>query len=287
MATLRDIKQRITGVKKTQTITRALKMVAAVKLRRAQQAIIQARPYANHLGEMMGHISSKVDHSLHPLLAEREPNRVCYVIVTADQGLCGSFNQNIIRKADAELSQYTDKQVIDLILIGRKGRDFFTKRNYKVIGEYTAFFKNLQFSQAVDIATLIQDLYIDEKLDRIFLIYNEFKSAAQQRVVVEQLLPIIPIIPENEKYLADFIFEPDAITILNTLCPKNLNVQTWRVLLESYASEMGARMTAMEYATENANKLIGELQMQFNKKRQEGITKEILEIISGSEALKV
>ncbi len=287
MPTLRDIKQRISGVKKTQQITKALKMVAAVKLRRAQQAIIQARPYANELGEMMGHIASKVDHSLHPLLAEREPKRVCYVIVTADQGLCGSFNQNIIRKADAELSQYPDKQAIDLILIGRKGRDYFTRRNYKVIGEYVQFFKNLQFSQAVDIATLIRELYIDEKLDRIFLIYNEFRSAAQQRVVVEQLLPIIPIIPENEKYLADFIFEPDPITILNTLCPKNLNIQIWRVILESFASEMGARMTAMEYATENANELISELQMQFNKKRQEGITKEILEIISGSEALKV
>lgn len=286
MPTLRDIKQRISGVQKTQTITRALKMVAAVKLRRAQQSIIQARPYAKHLGEMMGHIASKVDHSLHPLLAEREPIRVCYVIVTADQGLCGSFNQNIIRKADAELSRYSDKQDVDLILIGRKGRDFFTRRNYKVIGEYVQFFKNLQFSQAVDIATLIRELYIEAKLDRIFLIYNEFKSAAQQKVVVEQLLPIIPITPENEKYLADYIFEPDPITILNTLLPKNLNIQLWRVILESFASEMGARMTAMEYATENANKLISELQMQYNKKRQEGITKEILEIISGSEALK-
>ncbi|MDZ7330678.1 MAG: ATP synthase F1 subunit gamma [candidate division KSB1 bacterium] len=286
MPTLRDIKGRIFGVQKTQTITRALKMVAAVKLRRAQQAIVQARPYALHLAEMMGHIASKVDHSLHPLLAVREPNRVCYVIVTADQGLCGSFNQNIIRKADAELAKYPDKQAIDLILIGRKGRDYFTRRNYKVIGEYVQFFKNLQFSQAVDIATLIRERYVDQQLDRIYLIYNEFKSAAQQRVVVEQLLPIIPVIPEGEKYLAEFIFEPDPITILNTLCPKNLNVQIWRVLLESFASEMGARMTAMEYATENANKLIAELQMQFNKKRQEGITKEILEIISGSEALK-
>lgn len=286
MATLRDIKGRIFGVQKTQTITRALKMVAAVKLRRAQQAIVQARPYALHLAEMMGHIASKVDHSLHPLLAVREPNRVCYVIVTADQGLCGSFNQNIIRKADAELAKYPDKQAIDLILIGRKGRDYFTRRNYKVIGEYVQFFKNLQFSQAVDIATLIRERYVEQQLDRIYLIYNEFKSAAQQRVVVEQLLPIIPVIPAGEKYLAEFIFEPDPITILNTLCPKNLNVQIWRVLLESFASEMGARMTAMEYATENANKLISELQMQFNKKRQEGITKEILEIISGSEALK-
>ncbi len=286
MATLRDIKQRITGVQKTQQITRALKMVAAVKLRRAQQRIIQARPYAYRLNAIMGHIASKIDRDLHPLLAVREPNRIGYVVVTADQGLCGSFNQNIIRKAESEISQIQDLE-IDLIVIGRKGRDYFLKRNYNIIGEYITFFKNLEFSQAVDIATLIRDLYIQQKLDRIYLIYNEFKSATQQRVIVEQLLPIIPVVPEEEKYMADFIFEPDAISILDTLCPKNLNVQIWRVLLESYASEMGARMTAMEYATENADKLISELRLQFNRIRQESITKEILEIIGGSEALRV
>jgi len=286
MATLRDIKQRITGVQKTQQITRALKMVAAVKLRRAQQRIIQARPYAHRLNEIMGRIAGKIDRNLHPLMAVREPNKVCYVIITSDQGLCGSFNQNIIRKADFEISQYQDQES-DFILIGKRGRDYFIKLGVNVIGEYLSFFRNLQFEQAVDIATLIRDLYIQEKLDRVYLIYNEFKSAVQQQVIVEQLLPIIPIIPEEKKYLPEFIFEPEAILILDTLCPKNLNIQIWRVLLESHAAEMGARMTAMEYATENANKLIGELQMEFNKKRQEGITKEILEIISGSEALKV
>lgn len=286
MATLRDIKQRITGVQKTQTITRALKMVAAVKLRRAQQRIIQARPYAYRLNAIMEHIASKMDRNLHPLLAIREPKRIGYVVVTADQGLCGSFNQNIIRKAESEISQIQDLET-DLVVIGRKGRDYFLKRNYNIIGEYTTFFKNLEFSQAVDIATLIRDLYIQQKLDRIYLIYNEFKSATQQRIIVEQLLPIIPVVPEEKKYMADFIFEPDAISILDTLCPKNLNVQIWRVLLESYASEMGARMTAMEYATENADKFISELRMQFNRIRQENITKEILEIIGGSEALRV
>jgi len=286
MATLRDIKQRITGVQKTQQITRALKMVAAVKLRRAQQRIIQARPYAHRLNEIMGRIAGKIDRNLHPLMAVREPNKVCYVIITSDQGLCGSFNQNIIRKADFEISQYQDQES-DFILIGKRGRDYFIKLGVNVIGEYLSFFRNLQFEQAVDIATLIRDLYIQEKLDRVYLIYNEFKSAVQQQVIVEQLLPIIPIIPEEKKYLPEFMFEPEAILILDTLCPKNLNIQIWRVLLESHAAEMGARMTAMEYATENANKLIGELQMEFNRKRQEGITKEILEIISGSEALKV
>ncbi len=285
MANPKDIKRRIISVRKTQQITRALKMVAAVKLRRAQQRIVQARPYAYRLNALLGHISAKVDHNLHPLLAEREPKRLGYVIVTADQGLCGSFNQNIIRKADQEITAQVNKD-IHLMLIGRKGRDAFARKNHHIIGEYTAFFKNMTFAHAVEIATLINNLYVHKELDRVYLIYNEFKSAVQQRVVVEQLLPIIPIIPTEKKYEADFIFEPSASSILDLLCPKNLNIQIWRVLLESFASEMGARMTAMEYATENAHTLISNLTMQYNRIRQENITKEILEIVSGSEALR-
>lgn len=285
MANLRDIKRRITGVRKTQQITRALKMVAAVKLRRAQQRIVQARPYAYRLNAMLGHISARVDHNLHPLLADREPKRIAYVIVTADQGLCGSFNQNIIRKADQEIATQMDKD-IHLVLVGRKGRDVFARKNHHIIGEYTSFFKNMTFEHAVEIAGLINKLYVHKDLDRVYLIYNEFKSAVQQQVIIEQLLPIIPILPDDKRYEADFIFEPSAISILDMLCPRNLNIQIWRVLLESYASEMGARMTAMEYATENAHTLISQLTMQYNRIRQENITKEILEIVSGSEALK-
>lgn len=285
MATLREIKRRITGVKKTQQITRALKMVSTVKLRRAQQNIIQARPYARRLNEITGHIAGKVDRSQHPLLAIREPQRVCYVIVTADQGLCGSFNHNIIRKAEIEISGHQDHEV-DVVLIGKKGRDYFARLEYNLIGEYVAFFKKLEFSQAVDIAALVRDLYVEQKLDYVYLIYNEFKSATQQRVIVEQLLPIMPVEIEEKKYLGDFLFEPDRMAILDSICPKNLNIQIWRVLLESYASEMGARMTAMEYATENADNLISELTMKFNRIRQESITNEILEIVGGSEALK-
>ncbi len=285
MATLRDLKRRINSVRKTQQITRALKMVAAVKLRRAQQRILQARPYAYRLNAMMGHIASKIDHDLHPLLAEREPQRVGYVIVTADQGLCGSFNQNIIRKAEAEINTH-QHQELSLVLVGRKGRDHFIRRPHTVLGDYANFFRNLQFEQAVNIAKLIQELYMDAKLDRIYLIYNEFKNAVRQNVVIEQLLPIIPVAPAEKPLLADYIFEPDAITMLDLLCPRNLNVQLWRVLLESYAAEMGARMTAMEYATENASSLQSELTTQFNRIRQENITKEILEIVSGSGSLK-
>jgi len=284
MPNLRDLKRRIGSTKKTQQITRALKMVAAVKLRRAQQQIIQARPYAYRLNELMAHISSKVDHSLHPLLADRAPKRVCYVVLTADQGLCGSFNQNIIRKAELEMTRQPDQE-ISLMVIGRKGRDYFLRRGVPFQADYINFFRNLQFAQAIEISELIQELYISEKLDRIYLIYNEFKNAVRQQVVVEQLLPIIPEAPEEKHYMPEYIFEPDKMQILDTLLPKNLNIQIWRVLLESFASEMGARMTAMELATENAVSLVTELTMQYNRIRQENITKEILEIVSGSSVL--
>ncbi len=285
MATLRDIKQRIAGVKKTQQITRALKMVAAVKFRKAQQNILQARPYAYRLDEIMSHIAHDVDPQLHPLLNVREPKRIGYVILTADQGLCGSFNANIIRRAEKEILSQTDKEV-ELILIGKKGVDYFTRRQYKVIGTYLKFFKDLSFKQADEIEDLIRELYLQERLDRIFLIYNEYKSAMKQDVTVEQILPVVPKPPAENRRLADFVFEPSAEKMLDIIIPRYLNVKIWRILLESYASEMGARMTAMEYATENANNIISDLTMEYNKLRQEKITGEILEIVNGSEALK-
>ncbi|NOZ63045.1 MAG: ATP synthase F1 subunit gamma [Calditrichaeota bacterium] len=285
MATLRDIKQRIAGVKKTQQITRALKMVAAVKFRKAQQNILQARPYAYRLDEIMGHVAYDVDSQLHPLLAVREPRRVGYVIITADQGLCGSFNANILRHAEREIQMQGDRE-IDLILIGKKGVDYFARRRHNVIGTYLKFFKDLSFRRADEIEDLIRDLYLEQKLDRISLIYNEYKSAMRQDVTVEQILPVIPRPPVEDRRLAEFAFEPDAVKMLDTLIPRYLNVKIWRVLLESYASEMGARMTAMEYATENADTIISELTMDYNKLRQQKITAEILEIVNGSEALK-
>lgn len=285
MATLREIKQRITGIQKTQQITRALKMVAAVKFRRAQQSILQARPYAHSLNNIMGHVAHDVDRKLHPLLAIREPKRIGYVIFTGDQGLCGSFNNNVIRKAESEFANNSD-EANDLILIGKKGNDYFARRNYNIIGSYVKFYKDLHFNKAVTIARLISNLYIEKKLDQIYLIYNEFKSAMRQDLTVEQLLPIIPVEPDEKSGTVDFIYEPDPIKLLDTLCPRHINIKIWRVLLESYASEMGARMTAMEYATENATNLINELTMEYNKVRQEKITGEILEIVNGSEALR-
>lgn len=285
MANLRDIKQRIAGVRKTQQITRALKMVAAVKFRKAHQSILQARPYAHRLSDIMGHIAHNLDPNMHPLLAVREPKKVGYVIITADQGLCGSFNANIIRKAEAEIRAQTDKD-ISLILIGKKAVDYFSKRNYTVIGKYLKFFKDLSFKQADEIEDLVRDLYLDAKLDRIYLIYNEFKSAIRQDVTVEQILPVTPVVPDESRRYSEFAFEPDAVKILDILIPRYLNASIWKILLESYASEMGARMTAMEYATENAENIITDLTMEYNKLRQEKITAEILEIVNGSEALK-
>jgi F-type H+-transporting ATPase subunit gamma len=285
MATLREIKQRITGIQKTQQITRALKMVAAVKFRRAQQSILQARPYAQRLNDIMGHVAFDVDRKLHPLLAVREPERIGYVIFTGDQGLCGSFNNNVIRKAEAEFAKHQENSM-DLILVGKKGNDYFGRRGYNIIGSYLKFYKDLKFNKAVELSKLIVERYVNKKLDRIYLIYNEFKSAIRQNISVEQLLPIIPFELDGKRGDNDFIYEPDSIKLLDILCPRHINVKIWRVLLESYASEMGARMTAMEYATENANNLINELTMEYNKVRQEKITGEILEIVSGSEALR-
>jgi len=286
MANLRDIKRRITGVDKIGQITKALKLVAAVKLRKAQQKIIEARPYALRMRDLMGHIANRVDRSLHPLLAIHEKiDKVGFLVITSDQGLCGSFNQNIIRRAEQEFKNYQNDQ-INLLLVGRKAESYFYHQDYTVIGEYVALFRNIKFSHAVNIGNLIKNQYIQNKLDRIFVIYNEFKSAARQEVVVEQLLPIVPIVPDEMENSVDFIYEPNALSVLDSLCPQNINIQIWRILLESQAAEMGARMISMEYATENAQNLIGELTHEYNRLRQEGITNELIEIVSGSEALK-
>lgn len=287
MATLRDIKRRIGSVKSTQQITRAMKMVAAVKLRRAQERMLRARPYARSLDEMLGHVAAKIDRSLHPLLAVREPDKVCYVVVTGDRGLAGSFNANIMRRAKNEIDlQIAEGRAVSAITVGRKGFDFFTRRGYRLLEKYINFFNELNFHHAQNIAGLIQSKFIGEELDRIYLVYNEFKSAIQQTIVVQQLLPITPRPPREEKYHVDFILEPSPQSILDTLCPKYLNIEVWQALLESYAAEMGARMAAMEAATENAQDMINQLTLYYNKVRQATITKELSEIVGGAEALR-
>jgi len=286
MATLRDIRRRIASVKSTQQITRAMKLVSAAKLRKAQLRLLQARPYAKKLGEVMGHIAVRVSGEQHPLLAVSRPRKICYVVVTADRGLCGGFNNHIIHRATEEMVKWETAQ-ISIIAVGRKAYDYFSKRDYHLLCRYIDFFNNLEFAHAETISFELTRLFQENTLDRVYLVYNEFKSAGQQQIVVEQFLPIVPLKPEHEKYPVGYLFEPSPEAILNELCPKHLNIQTWRVLLESSAAEHGARMTAMDTATENAQDMIKELTLYYNKVRQATITKELTDIVGGAEALKV
>jgi F-type H+-transporting ATPase subunit gamma len=289
MATLREIRQRISGVKNTQKITKAMKMVAAARLRRAQESIISARPYARKLGELLRHLVTKVDVNLNALLVGRETKNVLLVVVTADRGLCGSFNSNIIKAAVQHLKGQSAVNV-KVLTIGRKGSDYFGKRDHNVIAKHVGIFNDLDFHHARGIVQEITDGYLNGEHDRVQIIYNEFKSVIQQRIVVEQLLPIPPeeIQPAKDLHSlaqVDYIYEPSSAEIVDALVPLHLNFQMWRILLESNAAEQGARMSAMDNATENAKELIRDLTLKFNNARQASITKELLEIVSGAEAL--
>jgi F-type H+-transporting ATPase subunit gamma len=291
MATLRDIKRRIVGVKSTQQITKAMKMVAAARLRRAQENIINARPYSKKISEVLQHLLNIEKNFNNPLFVEREVKKVAVIVVTSDRGLCGGFNMNIIRAAEEmfknDLAPYFDQNNLMIYCLGKKGNDYFTKRNYPVVGSHPGIFSNLKFEFA---SSLVKDLtakYINGEIDKVIVVYNEFKSVIQQKTTVDQLIPIKPFDSrKDESRPVDFIYEPDKAHIIETLLPKHLNAQMWRVLLDSYAAELGARMTAMDMATENAKELIRSLNLTYNSKRQAAITTEILEIVSGANALK-
>jgi F-type H+-transporting ATPase subunit gamma len=286
MATLRDIKRRIVGVKNTQQITKAMKMVAAAKLRRAQEAIMNARPYARRISELLSHLISEEDRAKNPFLAEREIKNVAVAVVTADRGLCGAFNTNVIREAvrfiNADLN--TSGFNVNVFCLGRKGFDYFSRRDYSIAGKNTGFFAGLKYDTAINISDELIALFLNGSFDKIYIVYNEFKSIIQQKLIVEQFLPI-PVIKQEVRE-TNYIYEPDQKTIFNFLLPKHLKAQMWRILLESNAAEFSARMTAMDNATTNAKELIRTLQITYNKERQASITKEILEIVSGANALK-
>jgi F-type H+-transporting ATPase subunit gamma len=296
VATLREIRRRISGVKSTQKITKAMKMVAAVKLRRAQDALIATRPYARKMNELLRHLVTKVDPSIHPLLHERDIKRVILVVVSGDRGMCGAFNSNIVKAAiDYLRTQYAHLQKepngVRIVTVGKKATDFFSKRDYNVYTKHVGLFGNLHVGKARTIIQQLTDDYLKGEFDKVEVIYNEFKSVIQQRIVVEQILPIPPEQIMRTKDLrtlaqVDYIYEPSSRDIINILLPKHLNFQTWRILLESSTAEEGARMTAMNNATENAKELIRDLTLSYNKARQASITKELLEIVSGAEALK-
>ncbi len=285
MPSLKQIKRRIAGVTSTRQITRAMKMVAAAKLRRAQQNMESARPYAWKLRDVIASLAAHTDTEQHSLLSVRDSEHVGVVSVTSDRGMCGSFNINIARRTQQVLNDFTDREV-QLLTIGRRGHDFFRKREVSIYKYFAGVFNELEFSQASAIGGTIVDLYKQENFDRIYLVYNEFKNVVQQEIICEQLLPITPSDEMTTWKPVDYIYEPDRDGVLDMLLPMHVNMQVWRVLLESFAAEQAARMTAMENATKNAKELIDSMTLQYNKARQAMITKEILEIVSGAEGLK-
>jgi len=288
MATLRDIKNRIVGVKSTQKITRAMKMIATAKLRGAQQRIVGARPYANKIGEMLSRLAADDSLQTNPFFVARPFKKICVVVVTADRGLCGAFNTNIIREATSYINEELKNEYsVSVFTLGKKATEYFGRRNYTIEGKIVGLFSTLEYQSALQLYNDLVPKYLNGEMDKIVLVYNEFVSMIQQRIVKVQLLPI-PFISENKevKASANYIFEPNQLSIFESLIPKHLKVQLWRALLESNAAELSARMTAMDNATTNAQELIRSLNLKYNKERQAAITKEILEIVSGANALK-
>jgi F-type H+-transporting ATPase subunit gamma len=288
MPSLIDLRRRIRAVKNTQQITKAMKMVAASKLRRAQERIMNARPYAVQLQRVLGSVASRVDPSIHPLLERRElgkASRILVIVVTADKGLCGSFNTNIIKAAGGFVAG--SRHACMLALVGRKGRDFFGRRGFEVLFDEVGIFQRLRYEDAARIARAASDTFISGQVDRVMLVYNEFKSVMSQRVVVDQLLPIARADVETatEPSQIDYLYEPSPQEIFNLLLPRYVEIQVYRALLESNAAFFAAQMTAMDTATKNSAEMIANLTLYMNKVRQAAITREIIEVVSGAEAL--
>ena len=289
MPNLQDLRRRTRSVKNTQQITSAMKMVSAAKLRRAQDAILSARPFAKKMLEVLNSLATRASAEAHPLLRAREPKNVDVIIVSADKGLCGSFNANIMKKAERFLGGI-DSDVVDLQLVGKKSRDYFKRRAFTIRHEFVDVFRELTYDTAGAVARPIIERYSDPesdaRVDAVYLIYNEFKNVMQQNVVVEQLLPIQKLEFEKPEEEIDYIYEPTAAEIYDAVIPRHVEYQVWHALLESAAAEQAARMTAMENASKNAKELIEQLTLTMNKVRQAAITREILEIVTGAEAIK-
>ncbi|MCP3099656.1 ATP synthase F1 subunit gamma [Myxococcus sp. K15C18031901] len=292
MASLRDIRKRIRSVKNTRQITKAMKMVSAAKLRKAQDAILAARPYATMLDQIISDLSARSgdDNLSHPLLAARPVKRVELVTLTSDRGLAGGFNSNITRRANRFLYENTNLEAIQLSTVGRKGNDFFRNRGQAVRKDFGGLYQRLNYRAAADVAEELVASFLNGEVDAVHVVYNEFVSAISQKVVVMQLLPLQTLgsdAPASANTaLVDFKYEPDRQAVLDRLVPQAVNIKLYRALLESVASEHGARMSAMENATSNASDMIASLTLTYNRTRQAVITKELMEIVSGAEALK-
>lgn len=284
METMRDIKRRINSVKNTQKITRAMKMVAAAKLRNSQKKAENARPFFNKTREILTDVFRYTREARdHPLLSEREGRRHLYIIITDDRGLCGAYNAKVIAKAEEAIEK---KGEVSLLTIGRKGRDYFAKRGYRIVSEYIKIDDYPDFNFAKRVGEEVISLFLEEIVDRVSIIYTHFNSAISQTCKVMPLLPISSPEEDTEKKQVDYIYEPSPEEVLDILLPKYVNNILYSTLLESKASEFGSRMTAMDAATDNAGELIDELTLYYNRARQAAITKEISEIVGGAEALK-
>ncbi len=284
---LRDILRRIRSVKNTQQITKAMKAVSASKLRKAQASMMAARPYANKMVTVLGSLASRAPREYHPLLAHRGSRRVEFLILTSDRGLCSSFNTNIMKRTIALFNEKKAENCdITLNVVGRKGKDFLKRRNYEMRKEWTGISGHLSYSHASMIAQEVIENYVNAEVDEVYIIYNEFKSALAQIVQTEKILPLEPPETVEAGGAGDYIYEPSPEAVLDTLLPKYVEFQVYRALLESEASELGARMSAMDAASTNAKEMIAKLTLQYNKARQAAITQELMEIIGGAEALK-
>jgi F-type H+-transporting ATPase subunit gamma len=292
MPSLKEVRNRIDSVKSTEQITNAMKMVAASKLRKAQDAILRLRPYANRLNGIIQNINESLDTPSDNPYGQRpeEPNRALLIVVTSNKGLCGTFNANVVKSAidllTAGYKPFLEANTLDIICIGKKGYEDFIRKGYPVIAEYNHILQPLTYNDAEPVATMVMDGYTEKRWDRITIVYNHFKNAAVQQVVQEQFLPMKSLHKEGGEFWGiDYLYEPGRAEILQELIPQALRTQFFKTLLDSFASEHGARMTAMHQASDNAREMLKELRLAYNKARQASITREIIEIVSGAEAL--
>ena len=292
MATLRDIQNRIKAVQSTQKITKAMKMVAASKLRKVQTRMLDLRPYAEKMHDVLQSLASGADRESHPLLALRPRKTVEVVVVTSDRGLCGAFNTNILKAAQECIDGYTnDRFEVKISAVGKKANDYFKRKNVEPLNSWTGISGSITFTNAEDIADKVKENYTNEEADEVVVVYNAFKSMVAQTVTVAKLLPLAAIEEEAAEAApaegpADFIYEPSMEGIFEKLLPRNVDIQIYRALLESSAAEEAARMSAMENATQSCDDMVSSLTLQFNKARQASITGELMDIVGGVEALK-
>jgi F-type H+-transporting ATPase subunit gamma len=289
MPSLRDIRRRIASVKNTQQITNAMKMVSAAKLQRAQERVMATRPYAERMELVVEHLQARVRATVHPLLTPRADGKTLLALLTSDRGLCGGFNSNVQRAALEQIRQLSDAEQVDIIAIGRKGRDFLTYRQMDLRDTYVEMFlRQVTYAQAQEVAAKLLTAYEEEQYRQVLVVYNRFRSAIHQQVTVLRLLPMsmlesIEMEPEEP---FDYVYEPSAPQVLDSLLRKQVEVQIFQVFQESFAGEHGARMTAMDAATSNASEMIDSLTLTFNRARQAAITRELIEVVSGADALE-